>query len=146
MHPGSTWLAAGVFSLLCASTLQAQAPAKTETTVLLQSASSWNDVAYKAYPMGRPQLTTLRIVIPPHSALPWHVHAMPNAAYVLSGALTVEDRATGAKATFHAGEAFAECVGVVHRGVTGDEPAVLIVTYSGAPGQALSTPVAGAKE
>ena len=146
MHPGSTWLATGVLSLLCASALQAQAPAKTETTVLLQGASSWNNVPYKAYPTGRPQLTTLRIVIPAHSALPWHVHAIPNAAYVLSGSLTVEDRATGAKATFRAGEAFAECVGVVHRGVTGDEPAIVIVTYSGTPGQALSTPVAGAGE
>jgi quercetin dioxygenase-like cupin family protein len=146
MNPGSTWLAAGVFSLLCASALQAQTPAKPETTVLLQSASSWNNVPYKAYPTGLPQLTILRIVIPAHSAMPWHTHAIPNAAYVLSGALTVEDRATGAKATYRAGEALAECVGVVHRGVTGDEPAVLIVTYSGTPGQALSTPVAEAGE
>jgi quercetin dioxygenase-like cupin family protein len=64
--------------------------------MLLQRTASWNDVRYKAYPTGQPQLTTVRITIPAHSALPWHTHAMPNAAYLLSGHLTVDDRAQGA--------------------------------------------------
>ena len=69
---------------------------------------------------------------------------MPNAAYLLSGSLTVEERGTGRKAHYRAGEAFAESVGNVHRGVTGSEPAVVIVTYAGAVGQPFSMPVEGA--
>ena len=90
---------------------------------------------------GQPELTTLRIEIPAHSALPWHVHEMPNAAYLLSGHLTVEEQDTGRKATYHAGEAFAESIGNVHRGVTDSEPAIVIVTYAGTSGQRLSVPL-----
>src|ERR1035437_9617856 len=44
------------------------------------------------YPQGQPELTTVRITIPAHSSLPSHTHDMPNAAYLLSGHLTVEER------------------------------------------------------
>jgi hypothetical protein len=47
---------------------------------------------YKSYPQGQPELTTVRIVIPADSSLPWHTHDMPKAAYLLSGQLTVGPR------------------------------------------------------
>lgn len=122
------------------------ARATPETKVLLKGSASWNDVAYKSYPQGQPELTTVRIVIPAHSSLPWHTHDMPNAAYLLSGELTVEERDTGRTATYHAGEAFAESVGSVHRGITGSEPAIVIVTYAGTSGQRLSVPADGEHE
>ena len=106
-------------------------PAGAQTEVLLKRTASWNDVPYVAYPQGQPELKTVRITIPAHSSLPWHTHDMPNAAYLLSGHLTVEERDTGRTATYHAGEAFAESVHNVHRGVTDSEPAVVIVTYAG---------------
>lgn len=115
--------------------------AAPETDVLLQRSESWNDVPYAAYPQGQPEMTTVRMTIPPHSSLPWHTHDMPNVAYLLSGSLTVEERETGRRATFRAGEAFAESVNNVHRGVTGSEPAEVIVTYAGTRGQRLSSPV-----
>jgi quercetin dioxygenase-like cupin family protein len=124
----------------------AETKARSETEILLQRTSSWNDVAYTAYPKGQPQLTTMRITIPAYSALPWHTHAIPNAAYIISGQLTVEERATGRKATYHAGEAFAESVGEVHRGFTGSAPAVIIVFYAGSPGVPLSSPEKGERE
>lgn len=109
----------------------ASMPATARTEVLLKRAASWNEVPYVAYPQGQPELTTVRITIPAHSSLPWHTHEMPNAAYLLSGHLTVEERDTGRTATYHAGEAFAESVHNVHRGFTDSEPAVVIVTYAG---------------
>jgi quercetin dioxygenase-like cupin family protein len=118
------------------------AAAHEATEILLQRTASWNDVPYAAYPQGQPQLTTVRITIPAHSSLPWHVHDMPNSAYILSGQLTVEEQDTGRQATFRTGEAFAESVGNIHRGFTGDEAAVVIVTYAGVPGQPLSRPIA----
>ena len=114
---------------------------KTHVETLAKRTSSWNDVPYQEYPSGTPELTVMKITIPAHSALPWHTHVMPNAAYVLSGALTVEDRVTGRTQRYVAGTAFTESVGSVHRGSTGAEAAVVIVTYAGVPGAPLSTPV-----
>jgi quercetin dioxygenase-like cupin family protein len=106
---------------------------------LIQTTSAWDGTAYQHYPAGQPQISILKLTIPPHTALKWHVHPMPNAAYVLSGDLTIEERG-GASKHVVAGQAVAETVGVVHRGVTGNEPAVLIVFYAGAPGLLLSEP------
>jgi quercetin dioxygenase-like cupin family protein len=113
----------------------------SRTTVLVKATSSWNDIRYEGYPAGQPELTTVRMTIPANSKLHWHRHLMPNTAYIISGELTIEERGTGRKATYHAGQAFAESVDNVHRGVTGKEPVVVIVTYAGSQGQPLSVPV-----
>jgi quercetin dioxygenase-like cupin family protein len=113
------------------------APIQVET--LAQSTSSWDGAAYKEYPAGQPQLTILRMTIPPHTTLQWHSHPMPNAGYLLSGDLTVEKR-DGTKKHFRAGQVIAETVGSIHRGTTGDRPVVLIVFYPGVPGLPLSQP------
>ena len=113
--------------------------------VLLQASQSWNGRPYGRYPAGQPQLTLIRLRIAPHTALPWHTHPVPNAGYVLSGELTIHDRDSGKSQTFRAGEAFAESVDDVHRGVAGDAPVVLILTYSGVAGTPTSIPAKGEK-
>ena len=117
--------------------------AAAQREVLLQADHSWNGDAYTHYPTGRPELTMLKLTIAAHSQLPWHTHPFPNAAYVLSGTLTVHDKVSGKTKVFHQGEAFAESVNDVHRGETGDEPVVLLVTYSGTPGVPTSIPAKG---
>jgi quercetin dioxygenase-like cupin family protein len=111
--------------------------------VLLQADRSWNGVPYTQYPKGHPELTMLKLTIAPHTKLPWHTHPFPNAAYVLSGTLTVHDKVSGKTRVFHQGEAFAETVNDIHRGETGDEPVVLLVTYAGTPGTPTSIPAKG---
>lgn len=113
--------------------------------VALKASVSWDGTPYKPYPEGQPQLTILEITIPPHTALPWHHHPVPNAAYVVSGELTIQDRLTGTSHKVTAGQAFAESVGASHRGVTGDQAVVVIVTYSGVEGTSLSVPDKGEK-
>jgi len=129
--------------------VQAQDNGKTVATakrdVLLQADGSWNGKAYTHYPTGQPELTMLKVTIAPHTALPWHTHPFPNAVYVLSGTLTLEDRDSGKTHVFHQGDAFAESVDDVHRGVAGDEPTVLLITYAGTPGVPTSIPVKGEK-
>lgn len=121
-------------------------PAPVATSeVLIKSDTAWNGQRYEKYPNARPELTVLRITIPANTPLPWHTHPMPNATYILSGSLTVEDRSSGRKRLMKAGEAFTEQVGSEHRGVTGDEPCVVIVTYSGTPGLPTSVPASGEK-
>ena len=66
---------------------------------------------------------------------------MPDTAYIVSGQLTIREKATGRKATYRAEQASAESVDNVHRGVTGAELVVVLVTYAGVQGQPLSVPV-----
>ena len=89
---GGDDLLASIVMLCGVSALLARKPATPETIVLLKRTASWNDVPYAAYPQGQPELTTVRITIPAHSSLPWNTHDMPNAAYLLSGHLTVQSR------------------------------------------------------
>jgi quercetin dioxygenase-like cupin family protein len=121
----------------------AQKEATAQREILLQADESWNGTKYKHYPTGTPQLTVLELTIAAHTALPWHTHPFPNAGYILSGQITIQDRESGKTKTFHAGQAFAETVDDVHRGVSGDTPTVLIVTYAGVAGTPTSIPVKG---
>lgn len=127
-------------------TVRAQAAehsAAVKSEVLVESDKAWNGKPYERYADGPPQLTVIRMTIAPRSQLPWHTHAMPNAAYIVSGHLTVEDRASGQKRRINAGEAFNEQVGPVHRGYTDDEPCTVVVTYAGTAGTPVSVPAAG---
>jgi quercetin dioxygenase-like cupin family protein len=115
-----------------------QAPVRVQP--LLQATRSWDGTPYRAYPGGQPQVTVLKITVPPHTALAWHHHPMISAAYVLSGQLVVEKRATGQRKVIRAGQALAESVNAVHRGYTTDQWAELIVFYAGKAGLPLSIP------
>lgn len=108
-----------------------------QSQTLLSTDADWLGHAYPDYPAGQPRLSMLRITIPAHTALPWHTHPMPNAAYVVSGNLTVETR-DGRRRTLQAGDTLAEMVGVAHRGVTTEQPVELLVFYAGINGQPLS--------
>jgi quercetin dioxygenase-like cupin family protein len=111
--------------------------------ILLQTTESWNGKPYIHYATGQPQLTMIRLTIPPHTALPWHTHPFPNVVYVISGSLTLHDRASGKTHVVHPGEAIGESVDDEHRGETGDEPAVLLIAYAGTPGVPTSIPAKG---
>jgi quercetin dioxygenase-like cupin family protein len=98
---------------------------------LLKATRSWDGSNYTSYPSGQPEVTVLKITIPPNTTLHWHRHPMISAAYVLSGHLTVEKKDTGERKVVHAGEALAETLETTHRGFTTDEPVELIAFYAG---------------
>jgi quercetin dioxygenase-like cupin family protein len=105
---------------------------------LLQTTQSWDGNKYTHYVTGQPQITILRITIPPNTALDWHQHPMISAAYVVSGELNLEIRGTRKRKTVQAGQALAESVATVHRGYTTKQPVELVVFYAGAVGLPLS--------
>lgn len=111
--------------------------------LVLQSGEAWNGQAYEHYPAGKPQLSVMRMSLPPHTKLPWHTHPVPNTAYVLTGRLTIQDKASGECHTIHAGEALNETINSPHRGFTGKEAAELIIFYAGTEGVKLSEPLPG---
>ncbi|HEX4581950.1 MAG TPA: cupin domain-containing protein [Acidobacteriaceae bacterium] len=137
----------GIIAVTSLSSAYAQTAADkvaaAQSQVLLKADHSWNGKPYTQYPKGRPELTMLKLTIAPHTKLPWHTHPMPNAAYVLSGTLTLHDKLSGKTRVVHQGEAFAESVDDIHRGETGDETTVLLVTYSGTPGVPTTIPAKG---
>jgi quercetin dioxygenase-like cupin family protein len=144
--------ALGIATLLVGASLTgviAQNDSKTvasgQRTILLQTTQSWNGKPYTHYPTGQPQLTTITVTIAPHTALPWHTHPFPNVVYVLSGTLTLRDKASGKTQVIHQGQAVGESVDDVHRGESGDEPTVLLITYAGTPGVPTSIPAKGEK-
>ena len=110
-----------------------------------QTTQSWNGKPYTHYPTGQPQLTTIKLTIEPHTALPWHTHPFPNVVYVLSGTLTLHDKASAKTQVVHQGEAVGESVDDIHRGESGDDPTVLLITYAGTPGVPTSVPAKGEK-
>jgi quercetin dioxygenase-like cupin family protein len=111
--------------------------------IVLATTRSWNGTAYTHYPTGQPQLTTIKLTLAPHTALPWHTHPFPNSVYVLSGTLTLRDQDDGKTLVVHQGQAVGESVDVVHRGESGDETTVLLITYAGTPGVPTSIPAKG---
>jgi len=116
-----------------------QADSGIEVQELMRAETSWNGVAYGAYPQGTAEPVVAKITIPAHKELTWHSHPMPSFAYVLSGEITVEDK-EGNKKRFTAGDVMPETVHTAHRGLVGDQPATFIVFYAGTKGMPLSQP------
>jgi quercetin dioxygenase-like cupin family protein len=142
----------GIIAIVAAASLtgivaqpRASTVASGHREILLQTTQSWNGKPYTHYPTGQPQLTTIKLTIAPHTALPWHTHPFPNVVYVLSGTLTLHDKASGRTQVVHQGQAVGESVDDVHRGESGDEPTVLLITYAGTPGVPTSVAAAGEK-
>ncbi|QJP93356.1 cupin domain-containing protein [Pseudomonas fluorescens] len=119
----------------CASPQESR---QIERNLLLESTTSWDGTSYSNYPDAKPELSVLRLSIPANTQLQWHTHPIPNAAYILSGELTIESRDDGRSKRFKQGEAVAEMVNRSHRGITGDKPVELVVFYAGGEGIPLS--------
>ena len=107
-------------------------------TCLAESSRTWDGSVLTAYPTGTPQITIMRTTIPPHTVMSLHRHAMPNAAVVLKGELTVVAE-SGAQHVFRAGDGVVEVVGTVHHGENrGDDEIDMIAFYAGEVGQPVS--------
>ncbi|MFH0729987.1 MAG: cupin domain-containing protein [Pseudomonadota bacterium] len=99
--------------------------------VLAKKSSSWDGNALPGYEKGEPEITILKIKIPPKVKLPLHKHPVINAGVLLTGELTV---VTDKKETLHlkAGDAIIEVVDKWHYGINeGKIPAEIIVFYAG---------------
>ncbi|CAI0809210.1 Cupin domain [Serratia entomophila] len=112
--------------------------AEVISETLLMACASWDGAAYPQYPASAPMIGVLRISVPPHTVLAWHHHPVPAVGYLLSGELTIEKKDGNQQKTFVRGEAIAEVVNSVHRGIAGAEPVELLVFYAGGVGIPLS--------
>ncbi len=100
-------------------------------TQLVKTTKSWDGNTLPCYPNGTPEITILKITIPPKTTLHKHYHPVINAGVLLSGSLTV---VTEKGETLHlkANDAIVEVVNKIHYGKNeGDVPAEIIVFYAG---------------
>lgn len=119
------------FILLVTSNVCAQEVNSAVVDVLAKTSVSWDGKDLPNYAKGKPEITILRIKIPPKVQLPQHVHPVINAGVLLKGELTV---VTKDKETLHlkAGDSIVEVVGKWHYGKNdGNELAEIIVFYAG---------------
>lgn len=111
---------------------------KTKVEVLKKSSSCWDGTVLKEYPKGQPEISILKITVPPHTALPVHKHPVINAGVLLKGKLTVKTK-EGKILKVKAGDAVVEVVNKWHYGKNeSDEPAVILVVYAGVKGKPIS--------
>lgn len=124
--------------LLFLPATEAREAPRAEVQALAQSTRSWDGALLPAYPSGQPQVSILRISIPPGTRLPTHYHPVINAGVLLAGELTVvaED---GEQLRLRAGDAIVEMVNRLHHGVNeGGIPAEIIVFYAGVEGKPIT--------
>ncbi|MEI6647046.1 MAG: cupin domain-containing protein [bacterium] len=108
-----------------------QSGAKVSVTKLISSTNCWDGALLPAYPRQQPNITILRIKIPPGVRLHTHKHPIINAGVLLSGQLTV---VTAKGATLHlvAGDPIIEVVNTLHYGINeGKTTAEIMVFYAG---------------
>jgi len=117
--------------LLLTSNVWAQDVNTVKVDVLAKTSKSWDGRDLPNYAKGKPEITILRIKIPPKVQLPLHEHPVINAGVLLKGELTV---VTKDKETLHlkAGDSIVEVIDKWHYGKNeGNEPAEIIVFYAG---------------
>jgi len=123
---------------LLSQNVSAEEASDVRVDVLSKSVLSWNGKTLPVYPEGKPEITILKITIPPGAFLPLHEHPVINAGVLLSGVLTVVTE-NGRTLHLKAGEAIVEVVDTWHYGRNeGNEPAEIIVFYAGITGRPIT--------
>ncbi len=98
---------------------------------LVKTTQSWDGEFLPAYPQGQPEITILRISIPPGTQLHTHSHPVINAGVLISGQLTVVT-IDGKTLHLKAGDPIVEVVNTLHYGINeGKVPAEIVVFYAG---------------
>jgi quercetin dioxygenase-like cupin family protein len=114
-----------------ASFAWAQEEYVVKTDVLAKTGISWDGRELPEYPKGKPEITILKIKIPPKTKLPLHTHPVINAGVLLKGSLTVVTE-ENEKLYLKAGDPIIEVVNKWHYGINeSNEFAEIIVFYAG---------------
>lgn len=122
------------FSQICIIGCKSNKINDIEVTTLVKTTESWNGKQLPKYPDGNPEITILKIIIPPKTKLPLHKHPNINAGILLKGELTVISEANDTL-YLKAGEPIVELVNTWHFGQNdGTEPVEIIVFYLGIQG------------
>ena len=118
--------------------LNAHENGKIKVDVLVKTSKSWDGTPLKAYAKGTPEVTILRIDIPPKTKLALHEHPYMNAGVLTKGVLTVVTK-DNKVLEMKAGDAIVEVLDKWHYGENkGDKIAQIIVVYAGIKGKPIT--------
>lgn len=115
-------------------------PDPPTVTTLIKDTKSWDGTKLPQYPEGQPEVTILRIVVPPKSKLPVHKHPGINAGILLRGKIIVHKH-DGTTTVVNQGKALIEMVETWHYGENPtNEDAEIVVFYAGIAGKDITVP------
>jgi len=128
-----------VLSFFIFDLAQADSHGDITTELVTRTPNDWSGTQLPPYLSSSPEVALMRYTIPPPNAiLPIHMHPSINAAYVMSGEVTVV-KVGGGEKTFRKGDAIVETVNTWHYGTNqGSEPTELIVFYATTKDQPLA--------
>ncbi|MEB6535383.1 MULTISPECIES: cupin domain-containing protein [Pantoea] len=115
------------------------AKTRVEKKILLQTERSWDGNIYHAYPNGTPEITVLKVEIPPVHVLPWHYHKCISTVYMTHGSVTLTMKNAEKKITFSEGDTFSDTVNSVHQGISGSQGAGMLVFFACSKNTPLTT-------
>lgn len=106
--------------------------------ILLKTTQTWDGDELKPSKIDNPEVTVLKIAIPPHERLTMHKHPMLNVVYLNKGRLTIVTK-DGQEKTIKKGECLTELIDKFHYGKNDtNEDTELIVFYFGEKDEKLS--------
>lgn len=101
-----------------------------KTELVIRSSNDWTGSPLPPYLTSAPEVAVMKFTIPPKASLPIHKHPAINAAYVVSGELTVMQEG-GIRRNFKKGDVVIEMVEKWHHGINqGSVPVELVVFYA----------------
>jgi quercetin dioxygenase-like cupin family protein len=122
--------------LFAESTPQYNQDIKIERVLKTDTTSIGQKIEYLS--TNNPEVTMLKVTIPPGKETGWHKHTFPVFAYVIDGTLSVEFKG-GKKREFTKGSSFAEVINTLHNGRNEcKEDLVLLAIYLGEKDKPLS--------
>jgi quercetin dioxygenase-like cupin family protein len=110
---------------LFAATLSASTQEKITVATIFQSTITAAGQPI-VFPTGNTEVVALMVDLPAGADTGWHNHPWPRYAYVISGALTVENEA-GQKQTYKTGDFAVEQLNIFHRGMAAAPTRLLVI-------------------
>jgi quercetin dioxygenase-like cupin family protein len=102
-----------------------------ESNILSRGSAGWNGALMESYPIGQPELTVIKAIMPIGMTTPIHKHPNPMAVYVLKGEIEIGDE-NGNSKQFKQGEVLIPTPDEWHYGRNiGNIPAETITFYAG---------------
>jgi len=122
-----------IYIILCSFALSNNsfADGSLKVQTLVKTTKSWDGNYLPSYPQGQPEITILKIEIPPKTKLEPHSHPVINAGFLTKGKLTVLKK-DGKILELNAGDSIVELVNSSHYGENRENsPAEIVVFYAG---------------
>lgn len=104
-------------------------PAALAAEELLQTTTTWEGGEI-AYPQGKAEITSAKLVIEKGKTTAFHCHPVPTMGYVLHGQVEVET-SSGKRLLLGEGDSVVEVMRTLHRGTAVDGPVEILVFYAG---------------